>query len=80
MHETFGEVGSRVSKLAVLCFLRTSKGIIDMIGTEEPLPEMGFLGLRGGLWNVSAGMACGTRNFNNLFLSFDGFSIEIKEC
>ena len=25
-----------------------------MIGTEEPLPEMGFLGLRGGLWNVSA--------------------------
>ena len=43
-----------MSKPAVLGFLRTSKGIIDMIGTEEPLPEMGFLGLRGGLWNVSA--------------------------
>ena len=46
MHETFGEVGSRESKLAFLGFLRTSEGSIDMIETVD----MVFMGLTGGLW------------------------------
>ena len=71
MHETFGEVGSRESKLAFLGFLRTSEGSIDMIETVD----MVFMGLTGGLWKVTAVAACG-RNFNDLLLSFDGLSIE----
>ena len=62
MHETFGEVGSRKSKLAFLGFLRTSEGSIDMIETVD----MVFMGLTGGLWKVTAVAACG-RNFNNFF-------------
>lgn len=77
IHDTFGEVGSRASKLAVFGFLRISGGIIDMDGVEDPLATTAFPGLRGGLWNVTADAACRIRNLNNLLLSFDAFSIEI---
>ena len=90
MHETLGEVGSRVSKLPFFDFLLASGGTIETFGPEYPLVMALSLvvfsillsptGLRGGLRKMTGEAAFGRSFRNVLFILVERFSIRSDCC